>query len=232
MKTILRLIFLLPLLALSFTGCKKGANSSSRISGGSNQYITINITSEPQTLDPRKVRSLTDTNLVRMFMEGLTRVDKSGKSSLALAQNVAVSSDLKTYTFTLKNTQWSNGAPVTAQDFSYAWKKSLSPEFNAPNANILYVIKNAKEAKTGQLPLSLVGIETPDTKTLIVKLIHPTPYFLELLSHPIYFPVNSSVDRANSHWAENHSTFVGNGPFVLHDWKQPWKPWSIWVPAV
>jgi len=219
MKTIFRLTFLLPLIALSFTGCKKGANSSGSISGGSNQNITINITSEPQTLDPRKVRALTDANLIRMFMEGLTRVDKSGKSSLALAQKLAVSNDLKTYTFTLKNTQWSNGDPVTAQDFSYAWKKTLSPEFNAPNANILYVIKNAKEVKTGQLPLSLVGIETPDTKTLIVKLNHPTPYFLELLSHPIFFPVNSSVDRANSHWAENHNTYVGNGPFVLHDWK-------------
>lgn len=219
MKTIFRLTFLLPLIALSLTGCKKSADSTEKRRGYSSQNITINIANEPQTLDPRKVRALTDANLVRMFMEGLTRVDKKGKSSLALAEKVSVSSDLKTYTFTLKASQWSNGDPVTSQDFAYAWKKSLSPQFNAPNANMLYVIKNAKEAKTGKLPLSLVGIETPNDKTLIVELSHPTPYFLELITHPIYFPVNSSVDRANSHWAENHTTYVGNGPFSLHDWK-------------
>ncbi|NGX51049.1 MAG: Oligopeptide-binding protein OppA [Chlamydiae bacterium] len=218
MKTLFRLSFLIPLIALSLTGCKKGANSSST-SGSSNQNIAINITTEPQSLDPRKARALADMNLIRMFMEGLTRIDKSGKPTLALAKKMELSDDLMTYTFTLKESQWSNGDQLTAQDFAYAWKKSLSPEFNSPNANMLYVIKNAKEAKTGKLPLSLVGIETPDAKTLVVKLNHPTPYFLELLSNPIYFSVNSAVDRGNSHWAENHATYVGNGPFLIHEWR-------------
>lgn len=218
MKTILRLTFFLPLIALSLTGCKKSVSSSHSV-GRSKQNITLNITNEPQTLDPRKARALADANLIRMFMDGLTRVDKNGKTTLAVAEKVDVSSDFLTYSFKLRNSTWSNGDPVTAQDFAYAWKKSLSPEFNAPNANMLYVIKNAKEAKTGKLPLSLVGIETPDTKTLVVKLNHPTPYFLELISHPVFFPVNSSVDRSNSRWAENHSTYVGNGPFSLTEWK-------------
>jgi len=219
MKTLLRLTFTLSLLALSLTGCKKGGSSSSHHVKPAHQEITINITAEPQTLDPRKIRSLNDANVVRMFLDGLTRTGIDGKADLAIAEKVDISSDLKTYTFTLKKTSWSNGSPLTAHDFAYAWKKSLTPTFIAPNSNLLYVIKNAREAKTGNLPLSLVGIETPDDYTLVVKLDHPTPYFLELITHPVFYPVNSIIDRSNSYWAEKEVSYVGNGPFVLKEWK-------------
>ncbi|MCB1107565.1 MAG: peptide ABC transporter substrate-binding protein [Chlamydiia bacterium] len=162
---------------------------------------------------------MSDGNIARMFLDGLTRTDKEGKSQLAVAKKVDISSDQKTYTFTLRDSKWSNGDPVTSHDFAYAWKKSLTPSFLSPNANLLYIIKNAKEAKEGHLPLSLVGIETPDEKTLIVTLSNPTPYFLDIITHPIFFPINNKVARNNSHWAENETTFVGNGPFILSDWK-------------
>ena len=216
-STLFRFIFSISLFTLLCAGCKKPTTSSFKTCPY--HHITINIMDEPKTLDPRKVRALKDINLIRMFMDGLMRIDKNGQSSLAVAQNVSISDDLKTYIFTLRESKWSNGEPVTAQDFAYAWKKILSSEFNAPNAYMLYIIKNAKEAKNGTLPLSLVGIETPDPHTLIVTLNHPTPYFLELLSHPIYFPVHSYTDRTNSRWADNYQTYVGNGPFVIHDWQ-------------
>lgn len=219
MKAFLRTTLLLPLLALSLAGCKRGGSSSVTRAKGTQQEITINITTEPQTLDPRKVRALNDANVIRMFMDGLTRTNKNGETSLAAAKKVDISSDLKTYTFTLRESKWSNGDPVTSHDFAYAWKKSLTPSFIAPNANLLYVIRNAKEANMGNLPLSLVGIETPNEKTLVVTLNHPTPYFLDLIAHPIYFPVNSKVDRSNSHWAEKETSYVGNGPFILSEWK-------------
>lgn len=218
MTRLIKSILLMTLLAITFTGCKKGASGKGG-SKGPFQQITINITNEPGTLDPRKARALADMNLIRMFMEGLSRTDKSGKNSLALAKSVDVSLDRKTYTFKLRDSKWSNGDPVTSHDFSYAWKKSLTPTFNAPNANLLYVIKNAQDAKTGKLPLSLVGIETPDDQTLVVTLNSPAPYFLDLVANPIYFPINSKVDRTDSHWAEKEDTFVGNGPFMLSSWK-------------
>lgn len=218
MTRLIKSILLMTFLAIAFTGCKKGASAKS--SGkGTFQQITINITSEPCTLDPRKARALSDINLIRMFMEGLTRTDKNGKNTLALAQSLDLSPDRKTYTFKLRDSKWSNGDPVTSHDFAYAWKKSLTPTFNAPNANLLYVIKNAQEAKKGNLPLSLVGIEAPDEKTLVITLNSPTPYFLELLANPIYFPINSKLDRTDPHWAEKEDSFVGNGPFVLSSWK-------------
>jgi oligopeptide transport system substrate-binding protein len=202
------------LLAVSFTGCKKGASGKTKGSS-----ITINISTEPGTLDPRKASAHSDVTIISMFMEGLTRTDKSGKNSLALAKSVDISPDRKTYTFQLRHSKWSNGDPVTSYDFSYAWKKSLTPTFNTPSAHLLYVIKNAKQAKLGSLPLSLVGIETPNDKTLVVTLNNPAPYFLDLVANPIYFPVNSKVDRTNPYWAENSIGFVGNGPFVLSSWK-------------
>ncbi|MCB1116848.1 MAG: peptide ABC transporter substrate-binding protein, partial [Chlamydiia bacterium] len=218
MTRLIKSILLMAFLAVAFTGCKKGTSTKSGVKGSS-QQITINITSEPSTLDPRKARALSDMNLIRMFMEGLTRTDKNGKNTLALAQSVDLSFDRKKYTFKLRDSKWSNGDPVTSHDFAYAWKKSLTPTFNAPNANLLYVIKNAQEAKKGTLPLSLVGIETPDDKTLVITLNNPTHSFLDLLANPIYFPVNSKLDRTDSRWAEKEDSFVGNGPFVLSSWK-------------
>ncbi|MDJ0652255.1 MAG: peptide ABC transporter substrate-binding protein [Simkaniaceae bacterium] len=219
MKRLIKAALLMPFLALSFTSCKKSGSSLSLSPKEANQHIAVNITDDPSTLDPRKARALTDVILIRMFMDGLTRVDKEGNHTLAVAKKVDISPDKKTYTFTLRDCNWSNGDSVTSQDFAYAWKKSLSPDFNAPNANMLYVIKNAKKAKTGKLPLSLVGIETPDEKTLIVTLTYPTPHFMELMTHPIFFPVNSRVDRINSQWADQETTYVGNGPFCLSEWK-------------
>lgn len=219
MKTIFRLFYLLLILPLTFTGCTSGDANKELSQKNSGQEITVNILSEPQALDSRKVRALTDCNLVRMFMEGLTRTDKNGMTTLGVAKDYTLSEDRKTYTFHLRESRWSNGDPVTSHDFAYAWKKSLAPDFYAPNANMLYAIKNAQEAKTEKLPLSLVGIETPDEKTLVITLNHPSPYFLELISHPIFFPVNQKVDRQNSHWAEKETTYVGNGPFKLSEWK-------------
>ena len=178
--------------------------------------VTLYVPSLPKTLDPRKIQTLSDQTLVSMLMEGLTRIDQTGNNPLALSEKVKISLDQKTYTFTLRKSKWSNGEPLTSYDFAHAWKTSLSPHFHASNAEALYVIKNAEEAKRGKLPISLVGIETPDANTLVVILNNPTPSFLKALSHPIFFPVNKKVDKNNPKWAEAHATYVGNGPFVLH----------------
>ncbi|MCB1074482.1 MAG: peptide ABC transporter substrate-binding protein [Simkania sp.] len=219
MKMLSRLLLVLTMMTLTLTGCGKKNVSSDRSSHTAAQSVRFNIGNEPQTLDPRKVRALADVNLVKMFNEGLTRVDKSGKASLALAKDVQVLNGGLTYKFTLHPTKWSNGDALTASDFAYAWKKSLSPSFVSPNSYMLFVIKNAEAVKTGKLPSSLLGIETPDDKTLIVHLSHKIPYFLELTEHPIFFPVNEKLDRKTPNWADNQETYVSNGPFLIHDWK-------------
>jgi oligopeptide transport system substrate-binding protein len=183
-----------------------------------NQSISINIVSEPQTLDPRKVRSLSSQNLARMFGEGLTRLGKNGVTQLALAEKLSISEDMKTYTFQLRPSFWSNGDKLTANDFVYALKKSLSPDFPADNAFLLYVIKNAKSVKNGELPNNFLGISAPEENILVVELEYPVPYLLELTSLPIFFPINGKYEKDHPKWNYEANTFICNGPFKLDKW--------------
>lgn len=180
--------------------------------------LKLNIVHEPQHLDPRRARSLNEMNLTKMLMEGLTRIGKNEEVLLAQAESIHTSEDNLTYTVALKETYWSNGDRVTAQDFAYAWKKVLSPDFIAENAYQLFIIKNAKEIKNGGIPNSLLGVTCVDDKTLVIELESAVPYFTQLLAMPVFFPVNQRVDRRNPHWASSQETYVGNGPFQLQSW--------------
>jgi oligopeptide transport system substrate-binding protein len=198
-------------------GCQSAVQKSKN--NGASRTLRINIHNEPQTLDPRKARSLSGQTIVRMLFEGLTRINKEEKAELALASSVAISSDLKTYTFHLKESNWSNGDPVLASDFAYAWKQVLSPDFPSDTAFHLYVIKNAKAAKEGKIPPDQIGVKTLDDKTLEVELESPTPYFLDLVASPPFFPVHQKIDQQNPAWFQNASVYVGNGPFQLLEWQ-------------
>ena len=131
------------------------------------------------------------------------RLDNGGKLVPGMAKEVVISDDALTYTFYLRNAHWSNGAPVTSQDFAYSWKSVLDPKFAAPNAFQLYPIKNARAFKSGEVSSNSLGISMPDAQTLVVTLEKPTPYFLELTSFFTLFPVNQQ--QQNSY----------NGPFLL-----------------
>jgi len=205
--------------------------------------LRINILDEPQTLDPRRARDLTSLTITRMLFDGLSRVNKEDKVELAIAEKVAVSKDLKTYTFYLREAFWTNGERVTANDFVYAWKKVLDPKFPSDNASQLYVIKKGKQAKEGTVSLDEVGVFAIDERTLQVELENPTPYFLELTAFPSFFPVCQSADQKNDHWANNGNTYVSNGPFSIKEWKHQdhiemrkngayWDASSVRLPAI
>jgi oligopeptide transport system substrate-binding protein len=181
--------------------------------------LRINLTGEPSTLDPRKARSLNDLNVIKMVMDGLTRINYDGQPATSLAEEIKISDDKLTYTVTLQNTKWSNGEALTAHDFVYAWKKTISPHFPSDNASLLYVIKNAELIKQGKLPNSLLGVQALDDKTLVIQLEKPTPYLLELLASPSFFPICAKLDKENPHWAENADTYISCGPFKLETWK-------------
>jgi oligopeptide transport system substrate-binding protein len=181
--------------------------------------LRVNIGAEPYSLDPRKARDLQSQTIAKMFFEGLTRINQKDQAELALAESVIVSQDGKTYTFNLRSAQWSNGDPVTAHDFVYAWKKVLDPEFPTDQSFQLYVIKNAKNAKTAKCRLEEVGIRAVDSKTLQVELDFPVTYFQELVAMPVFFPVHEKNDLQHHNWALGEDSFVCNGPFLLKSWK-------------
>lgn len=154
-----------------------------------------------------------------MLFDGLTRMTDEGPT-LSVAKRVEISKDQKTYTFFLKETFWSNGLPVTAHDFEYAWKSVLTPLFPAEFAHQLFIVENGAKAKRGEVPVDTIGVHALDDKTLVVRLDHPNPYFLHITAFPIYYPVCQAVAIENPIWAsEQGDAFVSNGPFKLIQWR-------------
>ena len=183
------------------------------------QSLRINLRKEPVSLDPRKGNDMVASQIHFMLYEGLLRLNPDMSLSLAQAKSYEVSPDLKTYTFCLKNTCWSDGSAVTAHDFEKAWKSILDPKFPSPDAYLLYPIKNAKNAKEGKLPLDQVAIQAKDAKTLVVELENPTPYFLQIVASSVLLPVNANKDQTNPQWASKSEEILSNGPFRLKEWK-------------
>jgi len=186
----------------------------------SSQEVRIALNEDCSTCDPRKARNLCDTNLVRFLFEGLMRKNSQGNLEPALAENYEISPDGTIYTFTLRNSNWSNGEKITAQDVEYSLKSSLEPSFAAPNAYQLFVIKNAKAYFDGKVSLDSVGIQAKDSKTLEITLDHPTPYFLELLTFHPFFPVSEKWVKAHPEWKDGSElTAVTSGPYMFEVWQ-------------
>jgi oligopeptide transport system substrate-binding protein len=183
--------------------------------------LKISIIKDPSTLDPRQGGEIVGSLLHFILYDGLTRLQPDGSITLNLAKNVSISENQKKYTFELRAAQWSNGSKITAKDFEYSWKKILTPNFPAPNAPLLYPIKNAKAAKNGKLPLDAVGIIATSDTTLVVELERPTPYFLKLLTFCTFFPINHIIDQKNPHWMNTaNDNFISSGAFKLVKWRQ------------
>jgi oligopeptide transport system substrate-binding protein len=182
------------------------------------QNLRINISSEPPTLHPGLSTDITSGSVLLQTFEGLTRIDLWGKTVNAAAKVIKISKDQKTYIFTLRDAKWSNGDPVTAKDFEYAWKWALDPTNHSASAYQLYYIDGAREYNEGKGSANKVGVKALDDKNLEVKLVNPTQTFLQLTALPIYFPINSKVAEENSEWAEDLRDYSTNGPFELIEW--------------
>ncbi|MGB7128583.1 MAG: ABC transporter substrate-binding protein, partial [Candidatus Rhabdochlamydia sp.] len=181
--------------------------------------IRLNIKKEPPTMDPRKGGDVCSTQMHSLFFEGLVKVYPDQSIKLAQAESYEASENKLIYTFFLRDTLWSNGAPVTAYDFEQSWKDLLDPKFPSMSAQLFSPIKNADAAKKGLVSLDDIGIKATDAKTLVITLERPTPYLFKLLSFCAFSPVNIENDRKNPDWASHAGTsFVSNGPFRLEKW--------------
>ena len=150
------------------------------------------------------------------------RVNQEGKVEEAMAESHEMSEDGLTYTFKIReDAKWSNGDPVTAKDFEYAWKWVLDPaNVDTDYAYQLYMIKGAEAAKEKGGSLGRCGIKVEDDHTLVVELEQPTAYFLELTAFYTFFPVNHKVVEGKADWAQEQSdNYVTNGPFLMESWK-------------
>ncbi len=181
--------------------------------------LRMSINREPHSLDPRIGGEVVSVSMHFLLFEGLTRFNPDWTISLAGAGSIEISKDRKTYIFHLKSTKWSDGSPVTAFDYQYAWKKILDPNFPAINAHLFFNINNAESAKRGLISPDEVGIHAVNDRTLRVELCRPTPYFLELTSFAAFFPVQCKNDIIDANWSKKIGTkFICNGPFCLSKW--------------
>ena len=183
------------------------------------QEFRVNLVTNPTTLDPAKARDLDAFSVLRMLFEGLTRIGTSEEPELALASALSISEDQKTYTFILRPSRWSFGDSLTAHDFVFAWRRALDPAFPSDYSSQLYVIKNGKEIKEGKVAKEELGVCALSNTILQVELTKPIPYFLELLSFPVFFPLPQEWVERHPGFANDVSEYVSNGPFRLKKWK-------------
>ncbi|WP_322905064.1 peptide ABC transporter substrate-binding protein [Paenibacillus campi] len=208
--------------------CGSSENSSTGTSGDTgngttaSQDLRINMSAEPPTFDPAQAKDTQTNTALKLMYDGLTRMGADGNPTPGAAEKWDVSEDGLKYTFHLRNNAiWSNGDPVTAQDFVYAWERVLSPATTPASeyAYQLYYLKNGEAFNTGKIKdFSQVGVKAVDDKTLEVTLTAPTPYWLGLTSFYTYYPVNKKNVEANPQWAAKADTMVTNGPFTLTTW--------------
>jgi oligopeptide transport system substrate-binding protein len=222
-----RLLRFLPTLigALLLVACT--GRESAVESGTRQQILHRGIGVEPSDLDPQIATATNDFHTISALFEGLVGQDPTNLSPVpGVAERWETSGDARTYTFFLRaNARWSNGDPVTAQDFVASYKRMLTAALAADNANLLYVLQGAEAYhKGGSKDFASVGVTAVDARTLRLTLEHPTPYFLSLLQHWAWFPVHlptieKSGDPAvrGNPWAKA-GTLVGNGPFLLTEW--------------
>lgn len=226
------LIASLALVAAGCGGDDNGGNAAgtgsdtTQSSGGSeaaDQTITVNWGTEPPSLDPGLASDTTSANILLNIMDPLVKLDDNLEPVPSLAESWDVSEDGKTVTFNLRDDgKWTNGDPVTAQDFEYSWKRTISPELAADYAYQFYGIVGAQEYNSCKKNCAAlenkVGVKAVDDKTLEVKLTTPQPWFIQQVAHHSFLAVNKkAVEQFGAKWTEA-ANIVTDGPFKLEKW--------------
>jgi oligopeptide transport system substrate-binding protein len=175
---------------------------------------------EIESLDPVKQETIAGLHVVLDAYQGLTDVAPDGRITGGVAERWEISPDGRTYTFHLRpDARWSNGDPMTAQDYVYSWVRALDPKTRSPFAFFLDKVRGANDFRTGKVNnAATVCVKALDAKTLQVELENPTPYFLIMLRTPVTFAVHrSTVEKYGDQWTRPEN-FVGNGAYRLTEW--------------
>ncbi|MCL6270905.1 ABC transporter substrate-binding protein [Sansalvadorimonas sp. 2012CJ34-2] len=176
--------------------------------------------SEPASLDPQKIEGVPGGNVAKDMFEGLMSQDGDGNTVFGVAKSYDVSEDGKVYTFHLRDAKWSNGDPVAANDFVFAFQRAVDPATASNYAWFMELpgIINASEIIKGEKPANTLGVKALDAKTFQVSLKAPLPFFPKLLAHQTTFPVPQKiVEKYGDQWTRPEN-IVSNGAFVLDEW--------------
>lgn len=235
-KTVKKLIALLLAMILSvsmFSGCsskeengeqQQTAEQTTSTEGNmvsadcKGSVLTWNLGVDSQTLDPAKAVSDDSMSVINNTFEGLMRESANGVEP-AMAQDMPQETENEdgtvTLTYTLRDASWSDGQPVTANDFEFAWKRCADPANNAENAYLMGYLANYDDIAQGLAEVDTLGVKAVDDKTLEVTLKQPTEYFNELLTLPAFMPLREDMVGSDDIWSKDPQRAVSNGPFTL-----------------
>lgn len=182
--------------------------------------VTRNNVTEPQSLDPHQITGVPEINIVRDLLEGLVETDEKGAVIPAAAESWN-SSDNKVWVFKLRpDAKWSNGDPVTAEDFVYSWQRLVDPKTASQYASYLQAAKvaNIDDILAGKKSPDTLGVKALEPHTLEVTLTAAVPYFPQMLYHAATKPVHrATVEKHGIKWTQPEN-FVGNGPYLMKKW--------------
>ena len=214
LMTVVRILSLAVLAFLS--ACSRSGTSSQAVHAS--DYLVRGNGAEIKSLDPHYIDGQWEANVVGDVLVGLTTDAADGSPMPGAATSWETSPDGKTWTFHLRDHVWSDGQPVTAEDFVFAWRRILEPARGAPYAYYLWLIKNAEAISNGKLPTTALGVWAKDDKTFVVELEHPAPYMLQYLLHQSVFPVPRHTVLAKGDAWSRPENYVANGPYIPKEW--------------
>lgn len=188
--------------------------------GADEQVLNLYIGDDLPNMDVSKATDAYSFLMMANTMEGLVRLDETGTAQPGIAESWEISPDSKTFTFKLRDAKWTNGDPVTAEDFVYSWKRTLNPDTGSQYSFMLYWVKGATAYNQGKGSEAEVGVKAIDAKTLQVTLDNPTPFFLNQMSFPIFFAQNKKfIEEKGDKYGTSADTILSNGPFKMAAWE-------------
>ena len=184
------------------------------------KVLHIGSVGEPETLDPHRYDLRLEETILNDLFTGLTAFNARGEIVPGVADRWTTSEDGLTWTFELRpNARWSDGHPLTAHDFVFAFRRLLNPWTAARRAHFLYPIHNAQAVHAGELPTDDLGVRAAADHTLVIRLAQPFPYLPERLTYPTGYPVPAhAIEALGDDWVEPR-VMVSNGAFTLEDWQ-------------
>lgn len=185
-------------------------------------------TADLPTMDPSKSTDVVSGGALNNVDEGLLRIGQGSKLRPGIAKSYHVSKDGKTWTFNLRHSKWSNGAPVTATDFVYGWRRTVKPSTAAQFAYLYNHVKNYDAVNKGKKAPSQLGVEAHGKYQLVVTLSRPQSYFKYLVASQAFLPQNQQVvNKYGARYATRSGNAVYNGPFKLTGWDGTNDTWTL-----
>ena len=187
--------------------------------GSKGSTFSLNLGAEPKSIDPQLSTDIAGGTVNELLSEGLLKRSPDGKPDPGIAEKWEVSPDGMKWTFHLRDAKWSNGDPITANDFKAAWIRGLDPKVASEYAYMLYPIKNGELFNKGKVTADKVGIKVVDPKTLEVTLEAPTPYFSDLVTFKTYSPINEKfLKETGEKFDTEANQTISSGPYVMKKW--------------